>query len=363
MNKLPLYKIKINADDESGVYAVSLVDEPAIEVDWIKLSKIVEMEFSANKDKQLLYGPLLIPNKLIYRRDESGYEYNIMFDADTIDMIADKFNKNKLGDIFNFQHSDKAVSAYLKENWLVENPDKSNKYGFDLPDGTWFGAVKVADEDFWLSEVKTEKVKGFSVEIKAGVELIEMNKNTSDEDKNKINFMEIKTNEGVQLFIDGDLVEGAIIFTNAEMTELAPEGAHMLEDGRVITLDTEGKVLSIATETPAIEEPVAEDMAEPVAPVAPVDNTAIMEAVAPIFEELRNVIAELSTRLDALENVETTQEEATTDETLSKIEELEDKIQILSKMAGAESISKKDDSEKIKRENVILSKINDLRNR
>jgi len=362
-NKLPLYRVKINPEDETGVYAVSLVDEPAIEVDWIKLSKIVEIEFSANKDKQLLYGPLLIPDKLIYRRDETGYEYNIMFDKDTIDMIADKFNKNKLGDIFNFQHSDKQVSAYLKENWLIENPDKSTKYGFDLPDGTWFGAVKVADEDFWMSEVKTEKVKGFSVEIKAGVELIEMSKPTSDEDKNKINFMEIKTNEGVSLFYDGEIGEGTILYINEEKTELAPAGAHMLEDGKVVTLDENGAILSIATETPEIEEE-GEDMAEEPITEPTQDNTAIIEAIKPLFEEFRTIIADLSSRIDALENVETTKEESTSTEEFSKvIADLNEKVETLSKMAGGESITKKDDSIKVKREDLILSKINDLRNR
>jgi uncharacterized Zn ribbon protein len=359
-NKLPLYRIKINPEDETGVYAVSLVDEPAIEVDWIKLSKIVEIEFSANKDKQLLYGPLLIPNKYIYRRDETGYEYNIMFDKETIDLIADKFNKNKLGDIFNFQHSDKSVSAYLKENWLIENPDKSSNYGFDLPDGTWFGAVKVEDGEFWMSEVKTDKVKGFSVEIKAGVELIEMNKNTSIEDKNKnINLMEIKTNEGVSLFYDGEIGEGTILYTNEEMTELAPEGAHMLEDGRVVTLDANGSILSIATETPEIEDESG-DMAEPVAQ----DNTAIIEAIKPLFEEFRTIIADLSSRIDALENVETTEEESTETEDLSKVvAELTEKVETLSKMAGGESITKKNDSYKVEKSGLMLSKINELRNR
>jgi hypothetical protein len=93
--KLPLYKIKVNPEDESGVYAVSLVDEPAIEYDWVKLSKQVEMNFSVDTDKKMLYGPMLVPNKMIYRRDENGYEYNIMFEKETIELIAEKFNKNK----------------------------------------------------------------------------------------------------------------------------------------------------------------------------------------------------------------------------------------------------------------------------
>jgi hypothetical protein len=178
--KIPTYRIIVNPDDEkTGVYAVSLVDTPAIEVDWIKLSKeIVDFEFSVGKDKQMLFGPLLIPNKLIYRRDEKGNEYNIMFDEDTIQTIADKYNENKLGDIFNFQHSDKKVNASLLQNWITGSVDKSKEMGFDLPKGTWFGGVKVKDEKFWSEEVKTEKVKGFSVEITAGTELVKMSVNS-----------------------------------------------------------------------------------------------------------------------------------------------------------------------------------------
>jgi hypothetical protein len=116
----------------------------------------------------------------------------------------------------------------------------------------------------------------------------------------------------------------------------------MLEDGRVITLDANGVILSIAEETPEIEVEAAE--------VATPATTDVLAEVMPIFEELRGIIAELSTRLDKLENVETTEEEATANaENLSKITELENKIELLSSMAGAPSIVKKDDNT-IKRE-------------
>ena len=343
-NKLPTYRIIVNPeDDTTGVYAVSLVDEPAIEVDWIKLQKIIEdFSFAVNKDKQMLFGPLLIPNKLIYRRDESGKEYNIVFDEETIQTIADKYNENKLTDVFNFQHSDKKVEAVLLQNWITGTTDKSQDYGFVLPKGTWFGGVKVKDEGFWLDEVKTEKVKGFSVEIMAGTELIEMTSEKEDKNKN-IKLMEIRTKEGVALFYDGDFAEGVTLFIDEAKTELAPEGAHMLEDGRVITLDGEGKVLSIATETPEMPE---EEMAEPTAEAPANAGTDILSVVEPIFNELRGVIAELTARLDKLENVETTEEETEADvesEAMSKIKELEEKVQILSSMAGAPSITIKND--------------------
>ena len=95
--ELKTYRVIVNADDDlTGVYAVSLVDQPAIEVDWIKLGKVEEFFFSAHKDKQMLFGPLLIPNKLILRKASDGELFNIMFDAETIQIIADKYNENKI---------------------------------------------------------------------------------------------------------------------------------------------------------------------------------------------------------------------------------------------------------------------------
>lgn len=354
-NKLPLYKIKVNPNDESGVYQVSLVDEPAIEENWIKLSKQVELKFSADKDKQLLYGPMLIPNKLIYRRDDDGYEYNIMFDEETIELIAEKFKKNKFNDQFNFQHSDISVKAFLKEDWIISNPDKSNQYGFDLPNGTWFASVKIEDSEFWDKYVKGEEVKGFSVEIMAGAELVELSINNKI--NKTINLMKIKTNEGVDLYLDGELLEGVTVFVNEEMTELAPEGAHMLEDGQVITLDENGVILSIATETPEIEEEEELSTEEVVLEEEVINEEPfegkVMLIVQPALDailsqqaELLNKLAELESKLAEKDGVET---------------ELKTQIEKLSSMAGAESITKKNDNVKVKLQNELSEKINIFR--
>jgi hypothetical protein len=355
--KIPTYRIVVNPDDdETGVYAVSLVDEPAIEVDWIKLAKTEEFMFSANKDKQMLFGPLLIPGKLIYRRDEKGREYNIVFDEDTIQTIADKYNENKLGDVFNFQHSDKKVEAVLLQNWITGEIDKSNEFGFSLPKGTWFGGVKVKDEGFWLNEIKTERVKGFSVEIMAGTELIEM---TSEvEDKNKIKLMDYKTRDGLTISWDGAAEVGKEIFIVLEDGTREPltNGEYELEDGTKIVVAA-GKVAEIMA--PETED---EELAEPTveAPNASVD---VLSVVEPIFEELRNVIAELTARLDKLENVENTAEEAQDDEVLSRVKELENKIEELSSMPGAKSISVKDDEKQIRedREKKVFERLQSFR--
>lgn len=354
--KIPTYRIRVNPDDETtGVYAVSLVDQPAIEVDWITLSKeIVEFEFSINKDKQMLFGPLLIPGKLILRRDPKGNEYNIVFDEETIQIIADKYNENKMGDIFNFQHSDQKVNAVLLQNWITGSTDKSQDYGFKLPKGSWFAGIKVKDEEFWLSDIKTGKVKGFSVEIMAESELIKMT--TEEVEKNKINLMEIKTKDG--LVFEGDLkVSADILEVKEDGSKVAPaDGKYTLEDGSVISV-LGGKIAELSTPEEETADN-AEDMAvDPNAPVAPASDANA------IIDELRQVIADLASRVDALENVDTAEVQANAETQLSRYEELEAKVEELSKVAGAPSITIKSDLQlkKEERENEVITKLHTFR--
>ena len=349
--ELKTYRVIVNADDDlTGVYAVSLVDQPAIEVDWIKLGKVEEFFFSANKDKQMLFGPLLIPNKLILRKAADGELFNIMFDAETIQIIADKYNENKINDIFNFQHSDKSVNAVLLQNWITGKNDKSHDYGFDLPEGSWFAGVKVKDEEFWMNEVKTDKVKGFSIEVKADVELIKMTSIVEDKNKN-IKLMDYKTKDGLTLRWDGEAAVGSEVFLVLEdgTAVVADNGTYELEDGTKIVI-AEGKVSEIIAAE--VVEEAAEDLA-----ITP-DTTGLLEVVQPLIEELRGVIAELSSRLDKLENVETIEEETTSTENY-RIVELEAKLEKLSLSAGAPSVTKKTDSEVKKQvqNDIILKKI------
>ena len=351
--ELKTYRVIVNADDDlTGVYAVSLVDSPAIEVDWIKLGKVEDFFFSVNKDKQMLFGPLLIPNKLILRKSADGEMFNIMFDAETIQIIADKYNENKINDIFNFQHSDKGVNAVLLQNWITGKNDKSHDYGFDLPEGTWFAGVKVKDEEFWMNEVKTDKVKGFSIEVKADVELIKMTSIVEDKNKN-IKLMDYKTKDGLTLRWEGDAAVGAEVFLVLEdgTSVVADNGTYELEDGTKIVL-VDGKVSEIMA---------VEDMAEaPVTDAPTTTNGPSNEELVTMFDELRGVIAELSSRLDALENVEPTAEE---EATYAKVKELEEKLSIISEKAGAPSIKVKSDLEIKREENetYILNRLSSLK--
>lgn len=240
---LPIYDITIG--DDGGVDMISVVDVPAIGVDFIKLKDQKKITFVSDKsDRQLLYGPFLIPNMLIYRSDEKMGEYYVRFSAAEIEKIAEKFNESLNNKNINFMHTDKEVDAFVSQNWIIEDDsDKSKMYGFDLPLGTWFGAVKVKDQNFWLNQVKNDEVRGFSVEIKADLNLALKNKIKDSMKKLDFNKYPLKGGD-VTVYCEGELEIGAPLFIDEALTQPAPDGDHTFEDGRVITVK-DGKLTEI----------------------------------------------------------------------------------------------------------------------
>jgi len=119
-------------------------------------------------EKQMLVGPLMVPDKLIKRIDEEGEEYFVYFDENTVEQLAYKTMEDKIGDKVNIEHNqnEELKDVYLAESWIIKDPknDKSRLYGFDLPKGTWMGIYKINNKEVWNQYVKTGKVKGFSVE-------------------------------------------------------------------------------------------------------------------------------------------------------------------------------------------------------
>ena len=151
--------------DASGIEAISIVKNPAIEEDFIALKSDEIKLAEISKDKKILMGALLIPNKPIYRNNGED-EYYIYFSKDTVlkasQLYLTKGNQNN--STLEHQHSLSGLS--LVESWIVEDQvhDKSRKYGMNVPVGTWMGAVKVNNDEVWNDYVKTGKVKGFSIE-------------------------------------------------------------------------------------------------------------------------------------------------------------------------------------------------------
>ena len=152
-------------EELNGIEAISIVENPAIEEDFVALKSDEIKLAEVSEEKRILMGALLIPNKPIYRRSGED-EYYIYFSKDTVlkasQMYLMKGNQNNS----TLEHQYSLNGLSLVESWIVEDTvhDKSRKYDMEVPVGTWMGTVKVNNEDVWNDYVKTGKVKGFSIE-------------------------------------------------------------------------------------------------------------------------------------------------------------------------------------------------------
>lgn len=152
-------------EDNMGVYAISLVSEGAIMVDFVALSKqnllLARVE---DGEKRMLYGPALIPNQPIVRYDGNGEKYFITYSKETIEQTAQEFLKRNMHHNHTIQHEMPVNNLTVVESWVTMGAhDKSMNLGFELPEGTWMIGVKVDDEATWQA-VKNGEVKGFSIE-------------------------------------------------------------------------------------------------------------------------------------------------------------------------------------------------------
>ncbi len=162
---MKLYELQIE-DNEDEVFAISLVENPAIESDFIYFDKEVIEFASVNEEKRIVLGPILIPDKKILRVDAANDPYEVYFTKDTVAKLAQNYLMKKYNDKATLEHASKINGVTLVESWVKESKinDKSNMYGLNLPIGTWVGMFKITDDKIWNDYVKTGKVKGFSIE-------------------------------------------------------------------------------------------------------------------------------------------------------------------------------------------------------
>ena len=160
-----IVELILDEESELGIEAISVVESPAIEEDFIALKSQEFKLAEVDKERRILMGALLIPNKPIYRRNGED-EYYIYFSKDTVLKASQMYLMNSKQNNSTLEHKYEIEGLSLVESWIVEDKvhDKSVKFGMDLPLGSWVGSVKVNNDTIWNEFVKTGKVKGFSIE-------------------------------------------------------------------------------------------------------------------------------------------------------------------------------------------------------
>jgi hypothetical protein len=166
MAKMEIIELLIDENKiESGINAVSVVESPAIEENFVALKKHeVELK-EVDGEKRILMGAALVPNKQIYRKN-GDKEFYIYFSEETVRKASELFLMRANQNNATLEHEKKMLEGMsVVESWIIEDEkqDKSAKYGFNLPKGTWMISMKVNNDEIW-NKVKAGEVKGFSIE-------------------------------------------------------------------------------------------------------------------------------------------------------------------------------------------------------
>jgi len=160
-----IVELILGDEEVTGIEAISVVENPAIEEDFVALKNEEIKLAEVSGEKRILLGALLIPNKPIYRRNGDD-EYYIYFSKETVEKASQLYLQNGNQNKATLEHQHSINGLTLVESWIVEDEvqDKSRKYGLNVPVGTWMGAVKVNNDEIWETYVKEKRVKGFSIE-------------------------------------------------------------------------------------------------------------------------------------------------------------------------------------------------------
>jgi len=265
------YELTIE-NDENVVYAISIVDKPAIESDFMLFSDLKnENVYNFNEEKFEITGPILIPNKEILRKKNNEF-YNVFISESTIRQAAIKFFENGYQSNTTLSHEKSVNSTVFYESWIVENPknDKANELGFvDLKKGTWFGTLKINDKELW-NTVKNGDFNGFSIEglftqkenKKTKMNMIEkfiekvshfMNEISNPEVKEEVKFMDAKLEDGTLIRIDDETLMVSKIEEDGSLVVLA-DGSYKLEDGTELVVKDGKKFIEEVKEEVKVEE-------------------------------------------------------------------------------------------------------------
>ena len=183
--------VELILDDQqlaSGIDAISIVEAPAIESNFIAL-KAHEIKFAqVDAEKRILMGPVLIPDKPIFRKQVMNgemQEFYVYFSKNTVSRASQMFLMKGNQGKATLEHDMALQGICMVESWIKEDmeKDKSAIYGMTDPIGTWMGCLKVTNDEIWNDYVKTGRVKGFSIEGYFADKSMPLSKVETDDDK------------------------------------------------------------------------------------------------------------------------------------------------------------------------------------
>ena len=292
--KIKKYKVGI----DSETYAISMVESPAIESDFVALKKEEEQRVYLESDvKHMVYGAVLIPDKDIYRCNHNKdveisnaeQEFYISFTKESIEKMSQDFLKDYRQHNVTLDHETDASDVTVVESWLKADAlyDKSVAIGLDkdLPVGTWIVGMKVNQIDVW-DRIKSGELKGFSVESLISLEEFNKQDNTMI-DTNEENFWTKLKSILSEAF---NAKKEEELLSEEEVTEQIEAMESELEE------QNPTEPIEEPQEEPIVEEPIDEPTVEEEPVSEPLNEPSVEE---PVEEEVKpNPLEELIKNLN-----------------------------------------------------------------
>lgn len=304
-----IFKIVVNRNDESGMSAISLVQFPAVERNFLKFDKDTTKKYKFEEEKHIISGIVALADVPIYRYSPEIGEYWVVFDKETIRTMVEKYAELGLFNSVNLDHNEsrQVHDCYMIESYIIDKERGICPKEFeDAPDGSWIASFKVENENLWEQIKNGTEFNGFSLE---GMFELEEYMNFSSEKNNikllkdeimklskialrnlLLRFEDVQTDKGV-ITVDGDIAIDAAVFVGENPAE---DGEYALEDGRTLVV-ADGKIAEIKEAEAPVEEPVAVEGEEVVEPAieAPTEE--------PVVESPEEKVAKLLARIAELE--------------------------------------------------------------
>ena len=165
-NGLPVYYIDLDGE-VYGMDAISLVDEPAVEQDFLAFAKETpKIAFAKDDERHIITGIAMSANMPIYRRSYDGFEYYTLFTPKAIEKLVVEYSKKNLFNQVNLQHDDSTFQdgIYMIESYFVNKERGIAPKEFDVEDGSYVVSYKVENEELWDMIKNSGDFKGFSIQ-------------------------------------------------------------------------------------------------------------------------------------------------------------------------------------------------------
>lgn len=349
-NGLDVYEMLVDGEN-TGIFFVSLVDEPAIERNFVCFSKENESECInlsiQNEEKRLISGVIISANYPILRIN-GDYKYYILYKPETIQKMAEKMLYDGTFRNVDIMHNQKPVEGVKLVELYIKDSSKGITPNFveDVPEGSLMGTFHVENDALWDEIKNGDFLKGFS--IGGFWEPVQLRK---DDNNNEINNEEkmknllkkllvklasVETEKGTLYFAD-ELAVGVEVFVDNENVEPAADGEYAVEDGRIVVV-ADGKVTEIKeAEKEEVETP-AEEKVEAEEEVVKVETPA--EPTEPEKDEVAELKAEVESLKAEIEAIKETIAKIVEQPAGEPVEEQFEKVKVIDEKGLTKGVKK-----------------------